>query len=71
MSPDQRVRGCYLHGLFASDGFRNEVLADLGTSSQLTSYDTTVHETLDKLAVFVERHMDVDGLLSLAGEIEL
>ena len=71
MSPDQRVRGCYLHGLFTSDGFRKEVLADLGTSSQLTSYDTTVHETLDKLAVFVERHMDVDGLLSLAGEIEL
>jgi adenosylcobyric acid synthase len=71
MSPDQRVRGCYLHGLFTSDGFRKEVLADLGTSSQLTSYDSTVHETLDKLAVFVERHMDVDGLLSLAGEIKL
>jgi len=69
MSSDQSVRGCYLHGLFASDSFRAEILAEIGTRSQLTSYDTTVHETLDQLASFIEQHMDVEGLISLAGEV--
>ena len=69
MSSDQSVRGCYLHGLFTSDSFRAEILAEIGTRSQLTSYDTTVHETLDQLASFIEQHMDVEGLISLAGEV--
>ena len=69
MSSDKRVRGCYLHGLFASDSFRAEILSELGTRSQLSSYDTTVHETLDQLASFIERHIDVEGLISLAGEV--
>lgn len=69
MSSDQSVRGCYLHGLFASDSFRAEILAEIGARSQLTSYDTTVHETLDQLASFIEQHMDVEGLISLAGKV--
>jgi hypothetical protein len=44
-------------------------LAEIGTRSQLTSYDTTVHETLDQLASFIEQHMDVEGLISLAGKV--
>ena len=30
VSPDGRVAGCYLHGLFAGDAFRRAFLARLG-----------------------------------------
>ena len=69
MSTDGRVRGCYLHGIFASDSFRAEVLNELGTISQLVSYDNTVNETLDQLAEFIEQHMDVEGLIALAEKV--
>ena len=69
MSADGQVRGCYLHGLFASDSFRAEVLRELGTTSQLASYDTSVNDTLNQLAKFIERHLDVEGLISLAEEV--
>jgi adenosylcobyric acid synthase len=55
-----------LHGLFASDGFRSEVLTMLGTQSQLTSYDAAVEDTLDQLAAFIEQHLNVDALIALA-----
>ena len=69
MSADGHVRGCYLHGLFASDSFRAEVLRELGTTSQLASYDTSVNDTLNQLAKFIEQHLDVEGLISLAQEV--
>ena len=33
VSPDGRVAGCYLHGLFASDPFRRAFLARLGAET--------------------------------------
>ena len=69
ISADGQVRGCYLHGLFASDGFRAEVLAMLGTQSQLASYDAAVEDTLDRLAAFIELHLNVDALIALARPI--
>jgi adenosylcobyric acid synthase len=69
MSADGRVSGCYLHGLFTSDGFRAEILRELGTTSQLASYDTSVNDTLDQLAEFIEQHLDVEGLISIAEEV--
>lgn len=67
-SSDGRVRGCYLHGLFASDAFRAAYLADLGAMSEMR-FDDSVEDTLDALAAHLETHMDVDQLLSLAGEL--
>ncbi|SFO02813.1 adenosylcobyric acid synthase (glutamine-hydrolysing) [Roseovarius lutimaris] len=64
---DGRVRGAYLHGLFASDAFRAAFLGDLGAASGL-SYGENVEETLDALAAHLERHMDLDLLLSLSAE---
>ena len=69
MSADGRVSGCYLHGLFTSDRFRAEILRELGTTSQLASYDTSVNDTLDQLAEFIEQHLDVEGLISIAEEV--
>jgi len=71
ISADGLVRGCYLHGLFASDSFRAEVLTMLGTQSQLASYDAAVEETLDRLAAFIEQYLDVDALIALARPVAL
>ena len=64
-SPDGRVRGSYLHGLFASDSFRARFLRDLGHDSRV-QYDDGVEQVLDQLAEHMEHHMDLDLLLELA-----
>lgn len=65
VSPDGRVQGSYLHGMFRDDGFRAAWLAGFGASSEL-GYDATVETVLDALADHLEAHLDVEGLLSLA-----
>jgi adenosylcobyric acid synthase len=62
---DGQVRGCYLHGLFTSDGFRATYLAELGGQSA-AQYGTGVEQALDDLADHLESHMDLDLLISLA-----
>ena len=66
-SADGRVRGCYLHGLFAADGFRAAYLAGLGVTSDL-AYEQNVEQTLDALAQHLETHMNLDLLWTLAKE---
>ncbi|MGK8235628.1 cobyric acid synthase [Roseovarius sp. MS2] len=63
-----RVRGAYLHGLFASDAFRAAFLAGLGARSDL-SYGADVEATLDALAAHLEAYMDLDLLFSLSADI--
>ncbi len=65
VSPDGRVAGSYLHGMFAEDGFRRAWLAGFGVSSDL-GYDARVETVLDALADHLEAHLDVAGLLELA-----
>lgn len=60
-----RVRGSYLHGLFASDRFRASFLAGLGHRSE-ARYDAEIEATLDALAEHLEQHMDLDRLWHLA-----
>ncbi len=67
-SPNGKVQGCYLHGLFGSDGFRAAFLGRFGTGSSL-AFDAGVDATLDALAEHVERYFDIDLMLSLAGEM--
>ena len=69
MSPDGLVRGCYLHGLFASDGFRAAWLAEMGAQSTIADYGSTVDDALDQLARHLETHMDLDRLFRLADEV--
>ena len=64
-SASGRIRGTYLHGLFASDPFRAAFLAEMGTASDL-SYSGTVEDTLDALAAHLETHMDLDRVLALS-----
>jgi len=65
-SANGRIKGCYLHGLFSSDSFRRAYLAELGGQAGNTSYDETLETALDDLAAHIERHIDLDLLLSLA-----
>ncbi|MEP1353685.1 MAG: cobyric acid synthase [Tateyamaria sp.] len=66
ISPDGRVAGSYLHGMFRDDGFRAAWLAGFGVATSATAYDQTVETTLDKLADHLETHLDVPALLACA-----
>ncbi|NDR59239.1 cobyric acid synthase [Aliiruegeria sabulilitoris] len=69
ISPDGRIIGSYLHGLFSDDGFRAAFLRSTGGEASGFGYDAAVEETLDKLADHLERHMALDAMLALAHPI--
>ncbi len=64
-SADGRVRGTYLHGVFAEDGYRRRFLERLGARGT-AQYGAGVDSALDALASHIETHIDVDGLLAVA-----
>ena len=67
VSEDGRVMGCYLHGLFAADGFRHAFLARLKARAESgVAYEAEVEATLDALAEHLERHLVLDRLLAAA-----
>ncbi|MCK1636812.1 cobyric acid synthase [Bradyrhizobium sp. 157] len=66
VSSDGRVYGSYLHGLFASDSFRKAFLAQLNIPAADQQYRARVDSALDSLADYIDAHLDVEGLLSLA-----
>ncbi|WP_020593598.1 cobyric acid synthase [Kiloniella laminariae] len=63
-----QISGCYLHGLFSSDGFRNSFLDRIKSrTSQDFSYEAEIEVTLDALANHLEEHVDIDRILEIAG----
>jgi adenosylcobyric acid synthase len=66
-SADGLVAGTYVHGIFAADGFRRKFLAALGVPASNLQYEVLVEATLDALAEHLERHIDIDALLEIAG----
>jgi len=67
-SPDGRVRGAYLHGLFSSDRFRAAYLSEMGAPLSAQDYAGGVEDTLESLAAHLERHMNLDQLFEHAAE---
>ncbi len=67
VSRDGRVAGSYLHGMFSDDAFRRAWLGGLGLEASDLAYGDMVEATLDSLAAHLETHLDVAGLLALAG----
>jgi adenosylcobyric acid synthase len=66
VSPDGRVAGTYVHGLFTHDRQRAAWIERLGGRPSPGSHEQRVEETLDALAAHLEAHVDVDRLLKLA-----
>jgi adenosylcobyric acid synthase len=66
VSPDGRVVGTYIHGLFTDDRQRSAWLRRYAADGAAISYDGLIDETLDRLAAHLEAHIDIDRLLSLA-----
>jgi adenosylcobyric acid synthase len=69
VSPDGRVFGTYLHGLFANDAFRRLYLARLGASGSASDYRAGVEDALDAIAARLGETVDVDALLAAAERV--
>ena len=65
-SPDGRITGSYLHGLFAADDFRRAYLQGLNITTGTQNHSALIETTIDQLADHIEAHLDVAGLLALA-----
>lgn len=71
-SDDGRVAGCYLHGLFAADGWRRAFLDGIRSARGLdpvrnpSAYDAEIDAVLDRLADHLARAIDLDRVLEIA-----
>ncbi len=66
-SADGRVMGCYLHGLFAADGFRHAFLDRIRPRQpSAVAYEATIEAALDELADTVATAIDLDRLFAIA-----
>ncbi|HET7715688.1 MAG TPA: cobyric acid synthase CobQ, partial [Bauldia sp.] len=54
-SPDGRVIGTYVHGIFASDGFRRAFLSGLGARASELRYEHAIEAALDAIAGVTQR----------------
>ncbi|SDA13023.1 cobyric acid synthase [Sphingomonas sp. NFR15] len=68
VSADGRVMGSYVHGLLADPQQRAALLARLGAKASGRDYHASVDAALDEIAAELERHLDIDAILALAGE---
>ena len=67
ISEDRKIGGCYVHGLFASDGFRHGFLNRLrARETGLTDFAAHVDKALDDIAERLEEALDIDGLMAIA-----
>jgi adenosylcobyric acid synthase len=68
VSPDGRIMGTYLHGLFTSDAYRAGLLASFGVAGERMNYRESVDAALDEVAAELEAVLDktwLDGLLAV------
>ena len=65
-SPDGRVMGTYLHGLFGADGYRQRFMASLGLTTRSTPHAAAIETALDQIADELEKVVAVDALLETA-----
>ena len=66
VSPDGRVIGTYIHGLFVDDRQRSAWLTRFAAGRTSISHDALVDDTLDRLAAHLAAHIDLDRLLTLS-----
>jgi adenosylcobyric acid synthase len=69
VSPDGRVFGTYLHGIFDNDGFRTAFLNRLRKGKGLAEQPVaeSVADPFNLLAAHLEQHLDMERLLAVCG----
>lgn len=67
VSPDGRVIGTYLHGLFTSDAYRQRILHSFGIADSAVNYRQGVEAALDDLAQELEKSLSARWLEELLG----
>jgi len=69
VSPDGRVFGSYLHGIFDNHGFRSAFLNRIRREKGLPtiSADCKTEDPFDQLAEHLERHLDMERLMRICG----
>ncbi len=70
MSADGKVRGTYVHGLFAADEFRRAFLDRLGARRFAGAHEARIDGILDDLADHLAAHLDIPALERIAGSAE-
>ncbi len=68
LSPNGKVWGCYIHGLFANDLFRHTWLSRLGWRGEVVSQSVRFENSLEKLADVVENALDMKKLEKIIWE---
>ncbi|MEM5491546.1 cobyric acid synthase [Hoeflea sp. AS16] len=69
ISPDGKVSGTYLHGLFDSDAYRAKLLAEFGIRGGETNFRADVDAALDEVAAELDRLVGFDRLMSTSALI--
>ena len=73
ISPDTRIFGTYLHGLFDEDGFRHAFISAarafhrLTPATELNNWRSRREESLDRLADVVNQSLDMPTIFEWAG----
>ena len=65
-SADGTVMGTYIHGLLAGTDLRAALLTALGSQSARDDHGVSVQRALDEIAEQLERHVDIDRLITIA-----
>jgi adenosylcobyric acid synthase len=67
VSPDGRIMGAYVHGLFGLGEARAALLAGLGAASDGLDQTVRVEAALDEIAAILEKSFDIEQLAAIAG----
>ncbi len=67
VSPDGRVAGAYVHGLFARGEARAAFLGELGAASDALDQSAAVDAALDAIAARLEAAFDIPAIARIAG----
>jgi adenosylcobyric acid synthase len=66
LSPDRRILGCHIHGLFHSPAFRSAFLSILGVQSNNEDYAHRVEQSLDSIAIQLGQTLDIARIGEIA-----
>ncbi|WEK59213.1 MAG: cobyric acid synthase [Candidatus Brevundimonas phytovorans] len=66
-SPDGRIAGLYVHGLFDRADARHALLAEMGVASDGVDQTDRVDQALNRIAAVLEQHFDIPALSRIAG----